>query len=142
MHSKHSKVHLAVPPSKAWTALTRPDCVAKWQYGAVLTTTWEVGSRIVFRVEWEGQVFEQWGEMLEFREPERVRYRLFAPRPGLEDKPENYFEMVYTLEPRDGGTLVTLSQHDPRPPTGQPEAETPDEENPVLLALKTVAESL
>lgn len=142
MRSTHSKVHLAVPPSKAWVALTRPDCVAKWQYGSVLTTTWEIGSRIVFRAEWEGQVFEQSGEVLEFREPERLRYRLFAPRPDLIDKPENYFEMVYTLEPRDGGTLVTISQHDPRPVACQPEAETSDEENPVLLALKRVAEAL
>ncbi len=142
MHTKHSKVHLPVSRERAWLALTRPELVAKWQYGSALTTTWEVGTRIVFRVEWEGQVFEQWGEVLEYREPERLRYRLFAPRPDLVDRPENYFEMVYSLEPREGGTLVTISQIDPRPVVGEPEAETPDEANPVLLALKTVAENM
>ena len=142
MRIKHSKVHLAVSDSKAWASLTQPELVAKWQYSSVLTTTWEVGSRISFRVEWDGQVFEQWGEVLEYREPKRLRYSLFAPRPNLVDSPENYFEMVYTLEPQAGGTLVTISQHDPRPAVGDPEAETLDEANPVLLALKAVAESL
>lgn len=142
MRTTHSKVHLQVAPEKAWAALTRPDLVEKWQYGSALTTTWEVGSRIVFRAEWEGQVFEQWGKVLEYREPEIIRYSLFAPRPDLADLPENYFEMVYTLEPRDGGTLVTITQRDPRPIVCQPEPETPDDTNPVLLALKKVAEAL
>ena len=142
MRIKHSKIHLPVSESKAWASLTRPELVAKWQYGSVLTTTWEVGSRINFRAEWNGQVFEQWGKVLEYREPKRLRYSLFAPRPDLLDIPENYFEMVYSLEPREGGTLVTISQHDPRPAPGDPEPETPDETNPVLLALKAVAESL
>ncbi|MEO6003792.1 MAG: SRPBCC family protein [Opitutus sp.] len=142
MHTTHSRVRLAVSREKAWAALTRPDLVAKWQYGSALTTTWEVGSRIVFRAEWEGQVFEQWGEVLEYREPERLRYRLFAPRPDLVDRPENYFEMIYSLESREGGTLVTITQHNPRPLAGEPEPETPDEANPVLQALKSVAKAL
>lgn len=142
MRTTHSKVHLQAAPAKAWAALTRPELVAKWQYGSALATTWEVGSRIVFRAEWEGQVFEQWGEILEYREPVRIRYSLFAPRPDLDDCPENYFEMVYTLEPHEGGTLVTITRHNPRPVVGEPEADIPDEANPVLIALKTVAEAL
>jgi len=142
MHTTHSKIHLAVPKPKAWAALTRPELVAKWQYGSILTTDWKVGSRITFRTEWEGKVFEQWGEILEYREPEKLRYNLFAPRPDLIDRSENYFEMVYTLSPSEGGTLITITQHDPRPIVGEPEAETPDEANPVLLALKAVAEAL
>lgn len=142
MRTTHSKVHLQVAPDKAWAALTRPELVSQWQYGSTLTTTWAVGSRIVFRAEWQGQVFEQWGEVLEYREPVKIRYSLFAPMPGVADRPENYFEMVYTLEPRDGGTLVTITQHDPRPVAGAPEADTPDDANPVLLALKKVAEAV
>src|SRR4051812_39641447 len=104
MHTTHSSVHLSASPAKAWLALTRPELVSKWQYGATLSTTWEVGSRITFRAEWEGQVFEQWGKVLEYLEPVRLRYSLFAPRPDLADRPENYFEMVYSLKPHQGGT--------------------------------------
>ena len=142
MRTTHSKIYVQASPDKAWAALTRPDLVVKWQYGSTLTTTWEVGSRIAFRAEWEGQVFEQWGEVLEYHEPVRIRYSLFAPSPGVADSPENYLEMVYTLEAREGGTLVTITQHNPRPVVGEPEPDTPDEANPVLQALKSVAEAL
>ena len=77
--------------------LTKPALVKLWQYGSDLITNWEVGSIIRFRTEWEGKVFEQWGEVLEVKPPELLKYSLFAPRPGLEDKPENYFIMSYVL---------------------------------------------
>lgn len=60
-------------------------------------TTWEVGSSIEFVTAWEGQVFKQWGNVLAVIPNELIRYSLFAPRPGLEDKPENYFIMHYVL---------------------------------------------
>jgi hypothetical protein len=35
-----------------------------WQYGSDLLTSWEIGSDIKFRTEWEDKVFEQWGKVL------------------------------------------------------------------------------
>jgi len=37
------------------------------------------------------------GTVLEFTPYTSLRYSLFAPRPGMEDKPENYFTMSYSL---------------------------------------------
>jgi hypothetical protein len=99
----------------------------------------------LFRAEWQGQVFEQWGTVLDYCPMEHLRYSLFAPRPGLTDLPENYFEMVYALQEQNGGTLVTITQNDPRPGAGgagESGAETAEAENTVLQALKSVAESL
>ena len=141
MRITHSKVLVAASPAKAWAALTQPALVAQWQYGSALATTWAVGSPITFRAEWQGQVFAQWGQVLEYREPEQLRYRLFAPRPDLADVPENYFEMIYTLGAHGPQTLITITQQDPRPIVGEPEPESPDETNPVLQALKSVAEA-
>jgi hypothetical protein len=45
---------------------------------------------------------EQWGTVLEFTPTQKLSYSLFAPRPGLEDKPENYFEMIYSLTSENG----------------------------------------
>ena len=80
-----------------WGTLTKPEFVKLWQYGSDLVTNWEVGSDIKFRTEWEGKIFEQWGQVLEVRPLELLKYSLFAPRPGLEDKPENYLVMSYVL---------------------------------------------
>ena len=75
--------------------------------------------------------------------PHELRYSLFAPRPGLEDVPENYFTMTYTLTAEAGSTVVTITQDDPRPPAGDPATEDEnDADNPVLQALKALAESL
>ena len=93
-------------------------------------TTWESGSEIRFRTEWEDKVFEQWGKVLEFRPNEIVKYSLFAPRPDLEDKAENYFIMSYVLTDDNGQTKLEIIQEDNRPNAIQEEPQ--GEENQVL----------
>jgi uncharacterized protein YndB with AHSA1/START domain len=123
---------------KVWDALTKPALVKLWQYGSVLTTDWQAGSPIRFTTEWEGKVFEQWGKVLEVQPNQLLKYSLFAPRPDMEDKPENYFTMSYVLSAANGQTKLEIIQEDNRPGAVQ---EAPQgEENPVLQALKKVAE--
>jgi hypothetical protein len=64
---------------------------------------------------------------------------LFAPRPGLEDKPENYFIMKYILTEEDGQTKLEIIQEDNRPNAVQEEPQ--GEKNPVLQSLKKIAET-
>jgi hypothetical protein len=71
-----------------------------------------------------------------------VRYSLFAPRPDLADVPENYFTMTYELESHDDVTNVTITQSDPRSEEDDAHHDDDDATNPVLLALKDVAESI
>lgn len=145
MRVSTSKVHIEARPQTVWAVVTDPAYVKQWQYGSVLHTTWTVGSPVRFTSEWKGQTFEQWGTVLAVEPPARLRYSLFAPRPGLEDQPENYFTMIYTLAAVDGGTDLTITQEDPREVgggEGSDNEESNDEENPVLAALKRVAESV
>ena len=135
-----STVTVEAPRDIVWAAITKPEFVRQWQYDSDLTTDWTVGSPIRFRAEWQGQVFEQWGSVLEFAAPSRLRYSLFAPRSGLEDRPENYFTMTYELRDVGSGTAVTFMHEDPR--VDDDVADDSDEDNPVLTALKTLAESL
>jgi uncharacterized protein YndB with AHSA1/START domain len=133
-----SRVFLRAPTGTIWAALTEPALVKQWQYGSDLVTTWEVGTEIRFRAVWQDQVFEQWGTVLELIPGRVLRYSLFAPREGVEDRPENRFVMVYELFPRDGGAELVITQEDGRPgATAEPEQ---GDENPVLTALKRVVE--
>ncbi len=135
-----SSVVLAAPAIRVWSFLTDPLLVRQWQYGSVLTTEWNVEGSIRFTTEWQGLVFEQWGTVLEFCPYKTLRYSLFAPRPGLEDRPENYFEMANTLTERTDGTLLEIVQIDNRVGAVQ---ETPQDEtsNPVLSTLKSLVEA-
>jgi uncharacterized protein YndB with AHSA1/START domain len=134
-----SVVEIVASRSKVWRALTDPALVRQWQYGSELSTTWEPGTPIVFRNEWNGQVFEQRGTVIEFTPESRVRYSLFFPRPGLEDVPGNHFFMTYELTGGGDATTVRIRQEDPRP--AAPEAPAADEGPDVLAGLKQLVES-
>jgi uncharacterized protein YndB with AHSA1/START domain len=142
MHTTTSKVTISAAKEKVWAALTKPELIKQWQYGSDLSTTWQPGTPISFLVEWPGGKFEQWGKVIEFRPSDYLSYSLFAPRPGLEDRPENYFEMRYHLAEQAGATVVTIIQNDPRPAAAGEAATDGGGENAILQALKTVAEAL
>jgi uncharacterized protein YndB with AHSA1/START domain len=134
-----STVKLHAPAKKVWSALTSPGLVKQWQYGSDLLTTWEVGTSIIFRNEWNGQVFEQKGTVLEFSPESRLRYSLFFPHPGLQDIPEHYFFMTYELTESGGTTSLLVRQEDPRPST--PDESSGGDDGPdVLSYLKELVE--
>lgn len=133
-----STVTINAPVQKVWETLTQPELVKLWQYGSDLLTAWQVGSEIKFTTKWDDKIFEQWGKVLEIKPNELIKYSLFAPRPGLEDRPENYFVMSYILSPENGKTKLEIVQEDNRPNAVQEEPQ--GEENPVLKSLKMIAE--
>lgn len=139
MATNISTIVLDASKEKIWNALTDPALVKQWQYGSELITDWKPGNEIRFRNEWEGQVFEQWGTVLEVIPNEKIKYSLFFPRPGLKDRPENYFIMSYVLSEENQQTKLEIIQEDHRP--GAIQEEPQGEENPILQALKTVVES-
>jgi len=139
MATNISTIKISAPIQKVWDTITKAELVKLWQFGSNLITTWEIGSDIKFRTEWEDKVFEQWGKVLEIRPYELVKYSLFAPRPDLEDKPENYFVMSYALTNENGQTRLEIIQEDNRPNAVQEEPQ--GEDNPVLITLKEVAET-
>lgn len=139
-YASTSTIVINAPAGQVWLALTEPALVKQWQYGSDMLTDWTVGSPIRFVAEWDGGVFQQWGRVLDFQPTALIRYTLFAPRPDLEDRPENYFTMSYVLEESGGVTTLAVTQDDPRPSAG-PGAGDDTEENPVLQSLKALVEA-
>ena len=139
MATNISIIKINAPIQKVWKTVTESEMVKLWQYGSDLITTWKIGSEIRFVTKWEEQIFEQWGKVLEFRENEFLKYSLFAPRPDLEDKPENYFVMSYVLTEENGNTKLEIIQEDNRPNAVQEEQQ--GEENLILKSLKDLAET-
>jgi len=139
MKTADSIVKIIAPRKKVWLALTMPDLVKQWQYGSDLLTTWEIGTPIIFRNEWNGRVFEQKGKVLEFLPESRLKYSLFFPRPGLQDIPEHRILMTYELTESEGVTSLLVRQEDPRP--SAPDESTGGDEGPnVLSSLKELVE--
>lgn len=136
-----SRLTIQAPASKVWAALTEPALVKQWQYGSDLVTDWSEGNAIRCHSEWQGRVCEQWGKVQAVVPCQRIQDSLFAPQPGLEDRPANYFVMTYTLDEQHGVTTLTIDMDDSRPAAGG--ADPADEGGQaVLRALKATAESL
>lgn len=145
-HTNISKITINASAARVWDAITQPEQVKQWQYEADLITDWQIGRPIVFRNEWEGTIYEQKGSILEVEPHKLVRYTLFAHRPDLADKPENYFTMTYLLEKANDQTTLSIIQDDPReqqPQESSDESEHGLEEesqNSVLITLKRLVE--
>jgi uncharacterized protein YndB with AHSA1/START domain len=132
-----SAVTMRASLSAVWKAVTDPVLVKRWQFGSDLITDWKIGNPIRFHNEWNGQVFEQWGTVLTFEPQRRLSYTLFFPRPGFEDRPENYFTMTYELAKSGNETMLTITKDDPRD-IEEPVAD--HGENPVFTALRLLVE--
>ncbi|GER89644.1 hypothetical protein KDW_38060 [Dictyobacter vulcani] len=140
MHTSISKITMNATATRVWEAITKPELVKQWQYGTNLITDWQKGSSIVYRNEWEGTVYEQKGTILEIEPEKLVKFTLFAPRPGLENTPANFFTMIYAIEEANGQTTLTITQEDPREQSSQEQAEEKND-NGILAGLKKLVEA-
>ncbi|WP_369373900.1 SRPBCC domain-containing protein [Promicromonospora sp. Populi] len=107
-HTVTATTHIAEPPQRVWAELTHPG--ARWVLGANIETDYQPGSPITFEGHFFGRVFADKGQVIAVDRPRLLHFTHFAPTSGLQDLPENYHEIRITLEPDDGGTLVTVVQ--------------------------------
>lgn len=103
-------VELSASPGQVWNALTDPDLIRQYLFGAEVETTWEPGSPIVWRGEYEGRSYEDKGEVLVFEPEKALTVTHFSPLTGLEDRPENYHTVSYALTDRGDHTHLALVQ--------------------------------
>lgn len=136
IHRAEITIQASTP--RVFEALTNPELVKLWQYGRVVTTDWQVGSKITFSSEGQGGVetFKEWGTILEMRPNQLIKYNLFTPRDGLEDKLKNYCVTSYVLSDDNGYARIEIIQEDNRP-----SGFAPPTLKPILVALKNVAET-
>ncbi|MCF8253906.1 MAG: SRPBCC domain-containing protein [Bacteroidia bacterium] len=82
---------------RVWEVLTQPELIKEYLYGTHTETTWAVGTPIVFSGEYEGTSYRDHGTILENTPFQQIRYSYWSGFSGLEDLPENYMEIRYTL---------------------------------------------
>lgn len=98
------------PASKVWAALTQPERVQQYFFGARLRTSWQPGTPIVFEGEWEGKAYRDHGTVLKFEPETMLQYDYFSSWSDQEDRPENYQRIAYRLKKQGESTVLTIIQ--------------------------------
>ncbi len=93
-----------------WEALTKPEIIKQYMFGADVVSDWSVGSSIVWKGEWKGKPYEDKGKILQFDEQRTLQYSHFSPMEGKPDMLENYHTVTITLEGDGKATKVMLMQ--------------------------------
>ena len=109
-HIATVETEVEAPASRVWAALTDPDVIERYMFGARVVTDWKPGSSIDWKGEYKGKPFEDKGEVLEVVPEQRLKVTHFSPLSGEDDVPENYHTVTYELESDNGTTHVSLSQ--------------------------------
>ncbi len=104
-----SSITINTTPDKVWNALTDPAMVKQYLFGTDMETTWEVGSPIIYKGEWEGKAYEDHGTVLEVVPNERIVTSYWSAAFGLET-PENHKKVTYEITPNGDMTTLTITQ--------------------------------
>jgi uncharacterized protein YndB with AHSA1/START domain len=107
-------IHIHASPEQVWDALTNPDKIAHYLYGARTYTDWQPGSPIQYQMEQNGEwVTVVKGEVVIFEPPHRLESTLLPLGwNGLEDVPENYLTSTYEIAPAGKCADLTVTMHD------------------------------
>ncbi len=109
-HVATAEIVIDAPAARVWDALTEPEQIEKYMFGSQVVTDWKEGSPIVWQGEYEGQRYEDKGEIVEIEPARRLQVTHFSALSGQEDIPANYHKLTYELEDQGEATRVSLSQ--------------------------------
>lgn len=109
-HIAKAETTINTSADKVWTALTDPETIKKYMFGANVVSDWKEGGKIVWKGEWEGRSYEDKGKILILEPKKKLQYSHFSPLAGLADVPENYHIVTIDLTEKDDQTAVRLTQ--------------------------------
>ena len=107
-------IDINAAPSKVWAGLTNPEIIKKYLFGTETITDWKVGSEIIFQGEYgenKEHKYRDKGVIMQNVLNELLSYSYWSGFSGLEDKPENYSLVTYSLKSDDNKkTTFTWTQ--------------------------------
>ena len=133
-----AETEITASPARVWSALTDPAQIKRYMFGSEVETDWEPGGTIVWKGEYQGRAYQDKGRVVEVEPERRLVVTHFSPLSGQDDVPENYHTLTYVLEPRGGGTHVSLSQDNNA--SEEEAAHSRDNWTAMLSGLKSVIE--
>ncbi len=106
------EVSIGIKATKAsvWKALTDPEQIKKYLFGTETVSDWKVDSPITFSGVWEGKPYMDKGTILQIEKEKVLKYNYWSSFSGTEDKPENYANIIYSVEEENGEIIFSILQ--------------------------------
>jgi uncharacterized protein YndB with AHSA1/START domain len=95
-----AQIDIAAPAEQVWKALTDPALIAEYFFGTHVDTDWQPGSPITWTGDYQGNAYEDKGEVIAVQLNRRLQVTHFSPMTGLPDEPKNYHTLTYELDDR------------------------------------------
>jgi uncharacterized protein YndB with AHSA1/START domain len=134
-----ASIILNAPPERVWRALTTPAEIKQYLFGTDAHSDFKKGSAITYTGEWEGKKYEDKGVIIESIPNALLHTTYFSSMTGKEDKPENYSNVYYRIEPTGKQTVLTITQDNNANEKSRDHSQA--NWNMVLQSLKKVVES-
>src|SRR6476646_6915962 len=91
----NASTDINAPAEKVWDALTNPEMIRQYLFGAEVTSDWTEGSPIVYQGEYQGNSYEDKGKVVTVERGKRLVVTHWSPLSGTPDTPENYHTVTY-----------------------------------------------
>ena len=105
-----SSIVINAPVNKVWNALIDPAQIKEYLFGTNAVSDWKKGSAITYEGEWQGKKYKDKGTIIDIVPEKLLHTTYWSSMGGKEDKPENYNNVIYELQPRGESTMVIVSQ--------------------------------
>lgn len=92
-----------------WETLTNPEKIKQYFHGAETECEWKVGSPIFFRGIFDGEPYEDKGQIISIEYGKRLVYDNLSSWLKLEDRPENYSIIDMELTQEETGITLKLT---------------------------------
>ncbi len=104
-------ISIDAPAARVWDVLTNPEQTKKYMFGCETVSDWKKGSALLWRGNYEGNemVFVK-GSIAEIEPGNILKYTVIDPNSAMEDIPENYLLVTYSLSEENGKTILTVIQ--------------------------------
>lgn len=141
-------IAINAPILTVWDILVNPEQTKKYMFGCETVSDWQQGSTLEWKMDYEGKDFVAVkGTIVEIIPGKYLAYTTIDPNSAIEDIPENYLTVTYSLSEENGETIFTVTQGDYNKVADgerryQEAYNNGEGWNPILTEIKKVAEAL
>jgi len=108
-----SSITIRASATKIWDVLTKPEYTEQYMFGCTIDADWEIGGAFLWKGTFDGkEIVAVKGTLVEREDHRLLAYTVFDPNAAMEDIPENYTTVTYTLQSHGDETLLTVTQGD------------------------------